>query len=96
MPRFLGFTIPSPHCLVGIQHQIFEQNLPKIFFPSPPKKFKQAQPGGIHWLAWLFSQSLILPHVMNLFWGAAWAEGGGGGYEDGAFKDLTYSKLGDT
>jgi len=81
---------------VGIQHQIFEQNLPKIFFPSPPKKFKQAQPGGIHWLAWLFSQSLILPHVMNLFWGAAWAEGGGGGYEDGAFKDLTYSKLGDT
>ena len=30
----------------------------------------EAQPGGIHWLAWLFCQFLVLPHVMNLFWGA--------------------------
>ena len=33
----------------------------------------QAQPDGIHHLAWLWCQSLILPHVMNLFWGAAWS-----------------------
>ena len=43
---------------------------------SQASPIPQAQPGGIHWLAWLFSQSLILPHVMNLFWGAAWRTGG--------------------
>lgn len=36
---------------------------------------EEAQPGGIHWLAWLFCQFLVLPHVMNLFWGVKVVEG---------------------
>lgn len=43
--------------------------------PWSDSLMQEAQPGGIHWLGWLFSQSLILPHVMNLFWGAKVVEG---------------------
>jgi len=28
-----------------------------------------AQPGGIHEWCWMFSASLVLPHLLNLFWG---------------------------
>ncbi|CAE7040282.1 Kidins220 [Symbiodinium microadriaticum] len=37
--------------------------------PWSQRLLTEAQPDGIHHLAWLWCQSLILPHVMNLFWG---------------------------
>ncbi|CAE7167849.1 Kidins220 [Symbiodinium pilosum] len=39
--------------------------------PWSERLMTEAQPNGIHPLAWLWCQSLILPHVMNLFWGAS-------------------------
>jgi len=46
--------------------------------PWSQQLLTEAQPDGIHSLAWLWCQSLVLPHVMNLFWGVkviqgAWA-----------------------
>mmetsp|Transcript_70592 Transcript_70592/g.147857 ORF Transcript_70592/g.147857 Transcript_70592/m.147857 type:complete len:299 (+) Transcript_70592:223-1119(+) len=29
----------------------------------------KVQPGGIHPLCWIFSLSLVFPHILNLFWG---------------------------
>lgn len=29
----------------------------------------KVQPGGIHQWCWIFSLSLVLPHLLNLFWG---------------------------
>lgn len=34
-----------------------------------------AQPKGIHPLCWLFSASLVLPHLMNAFWGVKVVKG---------------------
>lgn len=45
---------------------------------EPPWSVKlehEAQPGGIHWLCWLFSSSLVLPHLLNLFWGVKVVQG---------------------
>mmetsp|Transcript_80587 Transcript_80587/g.231357 ORF Transcript_80587/g.231357 Transcript_80587/m.231357 type:complete len:181 (+) Transcript_80587:43-585(+) len=35
----------------------------------------KAQAGGIHWLCWVFSISLVFPHLLNLFWGVKVVKG---------------------
>lgn len=36
---------------------------------------RAANPGGIHPLCWFFSSSLVLPHLLNLFWGVKVVQG---------------------
>merc|ERR1719215_1826939 len=37
--------------------------------PWSSKLEQAAQPGGVHAWCWIFSASLVLPHLLNLFWG---------------------------
>merc|ERR1712183_952381 len=34
-----------------------------------------AEPGGIHGLCWIYSLSIIAPHILNLFWGVKVVKG---------------------